>query len=127
MKPCVLLFGLSPMEGMLVKNTLALQGIPVKMPDQTRYGQPIGSLAGGQLPVLPGRAAGKTALAEPVMVLCHLSEGEMDGVLAALQKAGLCRGVLKAVLTPVNQYWNAPMLAEELRRERAAMERQRKT
>lgn len=123
MKACVLLFGLSPMEGVMVKNTLAGIGIPVVIPDKTQYHQPIGSFAGEKVPVMPA-ASRQSVLPEPVVVLCHLPSRERDRVLDTLTGANLCTGVLKAVLTPVNQYWNVIMLAEELRRERAMMRKQ---
>lgn len=125
MNPCVLLFGLSPMEGAMVKNTLAGIGVSVIIPDKTQYNQPIGGFAGEKTPVMPA-AVRQSTLPEPVVVLCHLSERERERALDKLKEANLCAGVLKAVLTPVNQYWNIVMLVEELRRERALMRKQAK-
>lgn len=54
-----------------------------------------------------------------MVVLCGL-DGQLDAVLAALNKAGAGPECLKAVLTPHNRNWNAVTLYTELLREKRA-------
>ncbi len=50
--------------------------------------------------------------------LRRLTAGQLDRLLAALQKAGVPRTCLKAVLTPTNAQWTLRALYQELCRER---------
>jgi hypothetical protein len=122
MEPVVLLFGLPPMEAMMVKNTLSRLGISTVIPETSQYLRPIGSFAGLKTPMIPNLPF-TGSLSEPVVVLCYLPEEQRDNALDTLRQAGLCLGALKAILTPVNQYWNVVMLLEELKREHASMGR----
>lgn len=125
MKSCVLFFGAKALDGPMVQNVLSPLGVEVRTPERARYGQPIGLLAGdGPLP--PVKKGGAVTLAAPVLVFCGVPEATVDRALDALRGAGLCTGALKAVLTPANQYWNAPMLARELVKEHRKFEQRAK-
>ena len=56
-----------------------------------------------------------------MVVLCGL-DGQLNAVLAALNKAGAGPECLKAVLTPHNRNWNAVTLYTELLREKRAIQ-----
>ena len=84
------------------------------------YGKSLGSLAGYAAGTVPVSA--ETTLPETgLLVMCGLKNSRMDKLLAALRTAGI-RIPHKAVLTPTNQNWNVYQLAQELERERQAME-----
>ena len=82
------------------------------------YGKSLGSLAGYAAGTVPVSA--ETTLPETgLLVMCGLKNSRMDKLLAALRTAGI-RIPHKAVLTPTNR--NVYQLAQELERERQAME-----
>lgn len=58
------------------------------------------------------------------LVMAGLASGRVDAVIYALRKGGVGRVDYKAVLTPVNQFWDAIKLYEEIAREHEAMNRQ---
>ncbi|MCD7837487.1 MAG: DUF3783 domain-containing protein [Clostridiales bacterium] len=125
MRPCVLFFGAKALEGPMVQNTLSPLGLEVRVPERARYGQPIGLLADGG-PMPPVKQDGVQPLAAPVLVFCGVPEETTDRALDTLRGAGLCTGALKAILTPANRYWNAPMLARELMKEHRKFEQRAK-
>ena len=59
------------------------------------------------------------ALPEPLLVFCHLSQGQLDRALKGLRKHQIA--CLKAVLTPTNAAWSLRELYGELVKERAQM------
>ena len=58
---------------------------------------------------------------EEMMVLKDFSSEELDKLLAFFRENRLPSVSLKAILTPVNQYWDSLALYRELVREREAM------
>ncbi|MCI8360380.1 MAG: DUF3783 domain-containing protein [Clostridiales bacterium] len=85
-------------------------------------GQEIGYLAGlSGYEEKPAPEPAPTS-GEGVMVMCGLSEARMDALLKALHDGNI-RIPLKAVVTPTNQNWSFVKLAEELARERRAIQR----
>lgn len=124
MEPVVLLFGVKPMEALLLKNTLASVSLRAEAPAPRDYGRPLGELAGEVLSPLPGKAMNAT-LETAVLVFCRVPEERMDRALEAMRRSGVGRDALKAVLTPANRLWNIYLLAGELRREHAAMHRKK--
>lgn len=116
----VLLYGL-PKEtpaGSAAREVCAALGIAVTEVATYQLLQPVGVLAGYE-----GEAAqlyfGRAPL-EPVLVMAGFSCAQLDGLLAALRRAGIAIP-LKAVLTETNQNWSLLALIEELQREHAAM------
>lgn len=84
------------------------------------YSKSLGSLAGYATSADPVSA--ETTLPETgLLVMCGLKNSRVDKLLAALRAAGI-RIPHKAVLTSTNQNWNVYQLAQELERERQAME-----
>lgn len=124
MQPQALLFNFLPMETAMIKNTLAASGLSVVLPSPEQYAQPLGALAGEKLPLLPPGSQ-QRSLTEPVLVFCYCQEAALDQALDSLRNARLAGKALKAVLTPANRFWNVFMLAQELRKEREAIQRQR--
>ena len=116
----ILLFGFETLPEILrlrdVASTFWAELLPIGRSD---YGKTLAVLAGleeegesAEPGMIPGRMA----------VLCGL-DGELDGLLPAMQRAGAGESCLKAVLTRHNRNWSAPHLYEELSREREAIRR----
>lgn len=123
MQPQALLFSFPPMEAAMVKHTLTASGLSVVIPAPAQYAQPLGALAGEALPLLPS-APQQLRPPEPVLVFCHCTEAELELALDSLRNARLGGKALKAVLTPSNRFWNVLLLAQELQKEREAIQRQ---
>ena len=122
MNGTVLLFGFDSLLSILAREAavgpLGAEVVPVA---KTDYNKTLAVLAG--LDTAPGPVqpyAGGT-LGGRMVVLCGL-DGQLDAVLAALNKAGAGPECLKAVLTPHNRNWNAVTLYTELLREKRAMQ-----
>lgn len=100
-----------------VKKLCALRGLRLRPVDPGETGRSLNSLALGKasegVPAAP--------IPEPLLVLCGFSSAQLDSLLAALRKAGVPQGCLKAVLTPSNAGWTLSALYQELCRERHAM------
>ena len=56
-----------------------------------------------------------------MMVMAGLASAQVDAVIHALYRSGVGRIDYKAVLTPVNQFWDGEKLYEEIAREHEAM------
>ena len=63
---------------------------------------------------------------EPMLVFCGLAQGRLDQILTTMNRTGLPRIALKAMLTPTNKSWNSQQLWTELRLEHEAMTAQQK-
>lgn len=123
MKPCIVLFGVNPMVATMAQGLFQPQGVTVLVPPKEAYLKPLASFVGeGPAVPVPAYTGGYP---EPVVLLCHLGP-QLEQVVDQLGEIQLGRGVLKAVLTAHNQYWNAVMLLQELRREREAAQRMTK-
>ena len=126
-----------------VRSALALTGVRVLEVTPGQELLPIGILAGEGAPdgdVFRQTAQRKTPaqpqtsaqppipapmpmpIREPMGVIAVGSEAMFDHVLAVLRSCGM-QGLLKAVVTPVNQNWNGRQLYSELCAERRAVER----
>lgn len=118
--PRALLYGMpgeTPAGG-AAREILAALGIAVTEVAPYQLLQPVGLLAGcgGE----PAQLYFGRAPREPVLILAGFSPAQLDGLLAALRRAGI-HIPLKAVLTQHNRDWSLLSLIEELRREHAAM------
>jgi hypothetical protein len=102
----------APFAGQL-PQLCALQGIRLRRVEKEELGRTVSALAQG----LRGEAAPVLRpIPEPMMVFCHLSDGQINRLLQALQRSGaVC---LKAVLTPTNAQWTFAALYAELAKER---------
>lgn len=110
------------------KNKLTRALFPLKIKirevEKSEYHKPIGYLAGNrELPCRTEEYQGEELSGE-MMVMAGLSSAQMDRVLNAVRRSGAGPIPYKAVLTPVNQFWDVPRLFEELRQEHMAMHRE---
>lgn len=74
----------------------------------------------------PSATAAGDAPKESLLVFAYFSDALLDKALAALRKEGLAFDY-KAMLTPTNRTWPLHALLEELKKERAQVEAQRRT
>jgi len=77
---------------------------------------PLSALLGG-----PGEGRGMKAppVMEPMIVMAHFSDAQVDALLRAVKESGMRPIRLKAVLTDTNRSWSCGMLYAALSRESA--------
>ena len=119
----ILLFHME--EGRAQKAFLAVKdmGAAVLSVDESREKAPIALLAGERLPGPFGigeELPPAVPFTEEMMVICGADHDTLMRMLKKLERAGF-GGVLKAVMTPDNSFWNALQLYGVLSDERAAM------
>ena len=91
---------------------------PVEEKDLDRT---VGALAQGLQPSPDYTPGPGMPVAEPMIILCFLSESQLDRTLKSLRKAGVPLSCLKAVLTADNALWTFRELYEEMSKERTAI------
>ena len=102
-------------------------GLRLREVNEKELGCPLGKLAGFSCPDAADVREGLVSPAEPLLILCGLSDKKTDELLRRLREAGLSSAFCKAALTQTNQQWNLPSLYQELCRERQAIEASQKT
>lgn len=105
-----------------VKFIFVLMGIKIKAVEKTDYLQKIGALAGVEGIARTEEVYEGEGFEEEMLVLNHLTDSQMNRMLAYLKKEGI-KIPLKAVLTPTNVNWNTLELYKELVREHEEMEK----
>lgn len=105
-----------------VRRAALLQKIRLRAAAPEQAGQKLGFLLGrkGYEPVDSEAAA---AVPDPILVLDGFTGARMDALLRSLAKTGVPRTVFKAVVTAANVDWTLYALWQELKQERAALER----
>ena len=101
------------------RQLCAIQGLRLRIVAQGDLGRRVGALAQGLCPGEEPPAV--PSIPEPVLLFCFLSEGQLDRMLRSLQKLGVPRSCLKAILTPDNASWTFRALYDELAQERAQL------
>lgn len=118
MRETILLMGGDEGLTAAVRRALAPLKILVRTVPPERYGDSLGYLAGDRS--CPQADAPGEALEAPLLVLAGLDGGRMGRALDALERAGL-RFDYKAMLTPINRFWDVPTLYAEIVREHEQM------
>ena len=118
MRETILLMGGDEGLTASVRRALAPLKILVRTVPPERYGDSLGYLAGDRS--CPQADAPGEALEAPLLVLAGLDGGRMGRALDALERAGL-RFDYKAMLTPINRFWDVPTLYTEIVREHEQM------
>lgn len=141
LKPTVLLYNFSDKRRRNKVNAFcAMHGIRVKTVEKEQYGKPVLALADKEAEILfadanesragsgkgtPDEAQegeegkGQADFADEMLVMCQVG-GKMNALLSYLRKEKVVVP-LKAVLTPVNQFWNSVELYHEIRKEHEQM------
>ena len=117
MKETVLLYGFKDQERLKkVKRALLPLGLRMRTVGPEEYFQPVGYLAGvKEVPPAENDRPGTEFDCE-MMVMAGLASAQVDAVIHALYRSGVGRIDYKAVLTPVNQFWDGEKLYEEIAR-----------
>ena len=89
--------------------------IRIKTVSRTEYNQPIGYLAGikGIEPV--SENSDGTGFDEEMIVMHNFTSRTIDSLIRALNKCGVGRVPLKAIITPTNKDWNSIRLFEAVK------------
>ncbi len=115
----VLLYGLGNQEK-AIAEVLACYQAEGKIIGDDQLEQTVGFLcvqeAGGGETGIPESEA-----MQPAMLFCGVPQEELNEILGQLQKKGLGRGVLKAVVTPTNRNWTFRALLGEIQQEQQVM------
>ena len=128
MKETVLLYGFTDQERLSkVKRALLPLGMRIKCVASEEYLNPVGHMAGIKEIEPAEEVYGGPEFEKEMMVMAGRASGRVDAVIYALRKGGVGRVDYKAVLTPVNQFWGAVKLYEEIAREHEAMNRRPET
>ncbi len=116
--PLVLAFNLAPERAARVRTLCAVRKLGFRLVAPEAYGKSVGTLAG----VLPEEDEPAQPFDEEMLVLCSLSEAQLDQFLRGLRASGMPPVALKAVLTPSNARWTPARLCAELKREHEAFQ-----
>ena len=126
MKEQILLFCFDDADRLsAVRKTLLPLRIACKVVAPEDWNTPIGALVGLTVEKREGEGP-CAALSEEMLIMCGLTEGGIQTVVAMLRKAGLYIPY-KAVLTPYNKDWTASELFAELYQEHQMMMQQRQS
>ncbi len=107
--------GVKKLRGICGKLGLRLRRV---LPEET--GQPVGAFAGhGKFAEAPEPAA---QVPGEMLVLCGVTDRQLDALLASLHTARVGQDALKAVLTGTNAQWTGRRLYDELQKERSEMD-----
>lgn len=104
-----------------LKNILDSMKIGLRWVEKEEYGEPIRVLLtrdAGQPAVSPYTGKGFT---EEMLIFAHISETQLDTLLARFRSSGLSPVPYKAVLTDTNQHWNSLQCYIELKMEHAML------
>ncbi len=113
--PVLLLFNIPPQKRAKIQVSALQLGCRVRPVPPEHFGAALEKILAGEAETCPAEGA----FAEELLVMCGLSERQLDTLLTELRRRKISVA-LKAVLTPTNAAWTARELYEELCRERAA-------
>ncbi len=117
--PTVLFYNLDSEKGRKIKLLCLAMKLRVKNVSPAEYGIPLGELLQGK-----GEPSEDTEVfSEEMLVMAHLTNGQVDAFLHGFRRKKIEPVSLKAVLTPVNSTWDSGTLREELLRERGEFEK----
>lgn len=141
LKPTVLLYNFTDKRRRNKVNAFcAMHGIRVRTVEKEEYGRPLIMLADKEAELLFADADEKASgsgkdkpkeeqereskkeqedFADEMLLMCQVG-GKMNALLAYLRKEKVIVP-LKAVMTPVNQFWNSVELYREIRKEHEQM------
>lgn len=118
--PTVLFYNLDSEKGRRIKLLCLAMKLRAKSVSPAEYGIPLEELLLGKGEKGQAENGG---FSEEMLVMAHLTNGQLDAFLQGLRRKKIPPVSLKAVLTPVNSTWDSRKLREELLREREAMEK----
>ena len=122
MRETVLLFNFKDKQKLLnVELVLFPLKVRIKKVDKKDYLQPVGLFAGSKDVEAVDNLYEGDELEKEMMIFCNLPEQKLNLLLSGLRNSKAGPIPYKAVLTSVNQHWNALRCFEELKAEHAAI------
>ncbi len=116
----ILLYNCEGTEWKKLHSLMAFLRFRLRAVKTEQLGVTIGDLAVGKGDIAATPYEGE-GFSEPMIVLCNISQAQMQPTLEVIRRAELPSQPIKAVMTATNMTWNSMELYEELCRERAAM------
>ncbi len=123
MVSCALLYNFNGKKDEMTKMVCMMMNIRFKSVGQEDYHQPIGALLGLEDAAGKEPQEGNEAMQEEMLLLHGFDMDKLQKFLTALQRVGVGRIDLKAMLTENNRTWSGLELYEELCREREAFKK----
>ncbi len=118
MVSCALLYNFTGKKAEMTKMVCMMMNIRFKSVGQEDYHQPLGALLGMEDVPLKEAKADNAPMAEEMLLLHGFNSDKLQKFLTALQRVGVGRIDLKAMLTENNRTWSGLDLYEELCQER---------
>lgn len=113
----VLMYNCSGPEWAKLRQIFLMLRVRIRQVAPEQYGLTLEELLSRSEETRPA----EESFSDPMLVFCGLAQGRLDQILMAMNRAGLPRIALKAMLTPTNKGWNSQQLWTELRLEHEAM------
>lgn len=117
----VLLFHVEKEKKEQIKSLCRELNIEVKEIDPSKYAETLGFLAEIKGIASNGKKYLKNDFSKGMLVFSGIHEELLDVFLQKYKEAKIDPIGLKAILTPINVFWNAQQLYEELEKEHEAM------
>ena len=118
-----LLYNFNEEKLKMIKMVCMMMQVRIKEVARAEYEQPLGSLLGISGIEKNGEVYQGEGLQEEMLVLHGFDGGKLQKFLIALQRVGVGRIELKAMITENNKSWNGLALYEELCQEREAFKK----
>lgn len=118
MVSCALLYNFTGKKAEMTKMVCMMMNIRFKSVGQEDYHQPLGALLGVEGVALKEPKADNAPMTEEMLLLHGFGADKLQKFLVALQRVGVGRIDLKAMLTDNNRTWSGLELYEELCQER---------
>lgn len=117
--PTVLAYGFTSPAVKKLRGVCEKLGIRLRRVLPEESGRPVGGFVGREK--LPHGEAAAEDTGE-MLVLCDVSERQLEALLSSLRTARVGQDALKAVLTDTNARWTGWELYQELQKERAELD-----
>lgn len=118
--PTILAYGFDARDAKALRSVCDRLGLRLRKVLPEEYDRSVGSFVGR------GRSQSTDAsgdpLPEPMLVLCHVTERQLEAFLSGLRTARVGQTALKAVLTDTNARWSGRQLCGELQAERKTVD-----
>ena len=120
MRPTVLLYNLENETGRKIRLLCMQCKLRARGVVPAQYRQTLAALAGTaeEQPCAPAQAE---EIPEPMLLLCGLSEHQLNALLRGFRTGRIAQIPLKAVLTPTNRDWDSVTLYHALQEEHSAL------
>ncbi|MBQ3928548.1 MAG: DUF3783 domain-containing protein [Clostridia bacterium] len=121
MKKMLLTYNFNQERLSKIKRSAIPLKISVRNVEKSEYSQLLGTLAG--MKEMPSSASENNAISfdDEMLVMCGFDRNDLDTLLRAMNKNGVGRIPLKAILTPTNILWNSIQLHDAVKADHEEM------